>query len=142
MSLEELANRLTKEFSCDAGVDERGLYELTTFNCNGHWDGWTPMKYLPRNSKGANRWGKELAQSVCLVDELPPDKNIPHSMVTPDGKWHDVNDFGFKTILQYEKGIKGLHPENVEPMAKWEKHARDILAAHSGHIVLILDCHS
>ena len=142
MSLDELARRLAREYAYEARVDELGIYELTTFNRNGHWDYWRPIKYLPNDQERTKRWGKELAQSVCLARELPPDKNIPHSIVTPDGKWHDVNDFGYKTILQYEKGGTGLHPQNVEPMAKWENHVRDILGNHSNHVILVLDCHS
>jgi hypothetical protein len=137
-----LADRLTKDYHYDTKVDEQGIYQLSTFNRDGHWDGWYPMKYLSHDLERTKRWGKDLAQSVCLAHELSPDKNIPHSIVTPDGKWHDMDDFGYQGRLQYEKGIKGLHPQNAEPMAKWEMHARDILARHSNHVVLILDCHS
>ncbi len=61
------------ELGDDAGVDEGGLYEVTTVNPQGQWDGWIL---------------DSLEDDVCPVPALSRD--IPFcGVVTPDGQWHD-----------------------------------------------------
>jgi hypothetical protein len=57
----------------EAGVDEVGLYWVTTANPQGHWDGW--MLH-------------DLQDDVRPVPALPPDVDV-WGVVTPDGAWHD-----------------------------------------------------
>jgi hypothetical protein len=141
--LRVLAEKLQRDFHEEFGVDDLGLFEITTFNEMGKWDYWSLKNYFPIDSARVNRWGKDLAPSIVLVSDLNLNKeNAPHSMLTPDGKWHDVDDFGYVTRLQFEKGLKGLHPANVEPMARWRSHVREVLNQHADHLVLAIDCHS
>ncbi len=61
------------EYDEEAGVDENGLYVITTLNPDGHWDSWTL---------------RNLQDDVSPVTALS--MNIEaHAVITPDGQWHD-----------------------------------------------------
>lgn len=141
--LAALAEELHEQFKSEYGVDEKGIYEISTFNEMGRWDGWGPKKYFKNPATDVGRWGKDLERSIAIVSTLK-DKDIPYSIVTPDGQWHSLQwDFGYKPVLNYtpETGDR-LHPQNVEPLSKWTEHARHLLTNYQDHIVFVLDCHS
>lgn len=60
----------------EAGVDDGGLYWVTTANPQGHWDGW--MLH-------------DLQEDVTPVSALPPAVDL-WGVVTPDGTWHDFEN--------------------------------------------------
>lgn len=112
-------------------------------NESGKWDDWFPLKYFKPTDEEIVKWGKKLASSVRPVTQMSEkDYEGPACLVTPDGKWHDIRDFGYKLILQYEQGIHGLHPENVEPVSKWRALVRETISRHPDHLIFVLDCHS
>ncbi len=61
------------DYDEEAGIDENGLFVMTTLNPDGRWDGWTL---------------RSLQDSVIPVQDLPAN-TVAHAVVTPDGQWHD-----------------------------------------------------
>jgi hypothetical protein len=72
--LPEIAARLSQEWGVDVGVDELGLYDLTTLNPNRKFDYW-----IVRN----------METDIWPVRDMPRDL-LPVAVVTPDGHWHDM----------------------------------------------------
>ncbi len=141
--LPALAEELSRQIKSDFGTDEDGLFEISTFNESGRWDGWSPFNYFERDPAQLSRWGKKLARSIrpaTLLSEK--DFDAPYSLITPDGKWHSVEDFGYNLGLQVQCEINGLHPENTEPVARWGDFVRSMVMRHADHLVFVLDCHS
>jgi hypothetical protein len=75
----------------------------------------------------------DLASNVCLVSRLPVDF-IPGAVVTPDGKWHDLCDFGWRLM-------RGDSPENRAALELWDEEARKLFAVHEDCIAVEFDTH-
>jgi hypothetical protein len=77
-NLSAIAAKLRQEWDADGGVgvDEHGLYELTTLNPNRKLDYWTLHN---------------VESDVWPVRAMPRDL-LPVAVVTPDGHWHDTGE--------------------------------------------------
>jgi hypothetical protein len=76
---------------------------------------------------------RDLASNVCFVSRLPVDF-IPGAIVTPDGKWHDLSDFGWKLI-------KGDSQDNRDTKIFWANEVGMLFAAHKDCIAVEFDTH-
>lgn len=84
----------------EGGVDERGLYFMSSLNPQAMWDHWHiggrwdgVIQGKSRNTKGRSNYGpehEELQYNTCSVAELAPDIFAWH-LITPDGQWHEGN---------------------------------------------------
>ena len=72
--------------------------------------------------------------NVCFVSRLG-DRCTPGDIVTPDGVWHGLYDFGWK-FLERET------PAGEEAYARWCAHAAEVLAAHQDCVAVEIDTHS
>ena len=59
---------------------------------------------------------------------------IPSSLVTPDGTWHDLSDFGWRMV--------GAKSENKLAISHWEDRCRSLLAEHPDCLALEFCAHS
>jgi len=72
--------------------------------------------------------------NVCECENLRADL-IPGALVTPDGEWHDLGDFGWKMIN--EPSV-----ENRSAYAHWVEQYRELIAAHTDCWVVEVWAHS
>ena len=56
-------------------------------------------------------------------------------MITPDGQWHDLFDFGWRLS-------KTETPQNRDAWERWVVHLRAVLAAHEHCVAVGFDTHS
>jgi hypothetical protein len=64
---------------------------------------------------------------------LPADF-IPGAVVTPDGKWHDLADFGWRLISSDSKS-------NIDAEMRWANEVKKIFAEHKECIAVEFDTH-
>lgn len=76
----------------------------------------------------------DLARNVCFVSRLRVDF-VPGAVVTPDGRWHDLADHGWRLR-------DGDSRANRAAQARWAAHVRELLAAHAGCVAVEFDTHS
>jgi hypothetical protein len=77
---------------------------------------------------------EEFGMNVCFVSRLG-ERRTPGAIVTPDGTWYDLFDFGWK-FMQRDT------PEGQEAYARWCAHAAEVLAAHQDCVAVEIDTHS
>lgn len=135
--LPALASHLKGYYGADeAGVDEGGLYYISTRNPQGRWDYWViggrwdgVIQGKSRNTKGRSNYGPEheqLQYNICPVRELPADV-LPEWILTPDGKW-------------YEQEMRSLYPTPQENEA-WRKVVQPLLEQYQDCFAVGVDCH-
>jgi hypothetical protein len=76
----------------------------------------------------------DLARNVCLVSRLRPDF-VPGAVVTPDGRWYDLADHGWRFI-------DGETPANRAAEAGWAAQVRELFAAYASCVAVEFDTHS
>jgi len=67
------------------------------------------------------------------MSRLPPDYRVS-AAITPDGTWHDIEDFGWRLV-------DGDSPQNQAALARWQAHFRDIVERHPHAIGVEVHCH-
>ena len=77
---------------------------------------------------------RSLSGKICEMANLPSDI-IPSALVTPDGVWHDLSDFGWKMI-------NAERDENTQARKLWATHYQDALARYRDCWVLVVWAHS
>lgn len=98
------------EFEC--GVDERGLFHITTLNPQGKYDYWTIH---------------DEGQDVWPVSAMP-ERLAPEGIVTPDGVWHDIGDYGESRPTE-------------EYFGRVRQRARELIGHFPEYLVVQVDCH-
>lgn len=119
--LEKIAAKLRKEVGKDfkrhgltfeCGVDEQGLFHISTANPQGKYDYWTIH---------------DEERDVLPISALP-EWLAPEGIVTPDGQWHDIGDYGESRPTEaYLTGVR--------------QRARELLAGFPEYLVVWVDCH-
>jgi hypothetical protein len=111
------------------GIDEIGLYKMTTINPNGKWDYYSLIEKEPIKS------GQALSYP-CKVSDLP--KVLPYAIVTSDGEWYELGeDAGTKAFAKRIKGDNTISEEE----ANWMITVEHILADYNDSLCVALDCH-
>ena len=72
--------------------------------------------------------------SICERASLPPDV-VPGALVTHDGEWYDLGDYGWKMVNEPSD-------ENAAAHAQREKRYRELIAAHQHCWVVEVWAHS
>lgn len=95
----------------------------------GRWDGWITGN--EQSSDGGYNFGPQhqtVTNNMAPIHQALEHDVIPHAIVTPDGHWHERGQLGWWAALITEN-------------EDWDARAREILAAHPGCQLLILDAH-
>jgi hypothetical protein len=74
--VDAVLHALEEDCDCPGGIDEGGIYLMTTDNPQGHWDSWRIQN---------------LQGDVRPVPHIRRDR-APAAIITPDGAWHDLNE--------------------------------------------------
>lgn len=77
---------------------------------------------------------EDLGRNVCFVARLDG-RCTPSAIVTPDGRWHDLFDFGWR-FSPVET------PENRAAWEQWTARVAEILTANADCLAIELDTHS
>jgi hypothetical protein len=72
--------------------------------------------------------------NTCDVNRLPPNLNSG-AIVTPDGTWHDLRDFGWKMTTEPSQ-------KNQEAATRWDLRVRELLSPHPDCWVVAIWAHS
>jgi len=78
--------------------------------------------------------GRAFQGNICEISRLQPNQRSG-AIVTPDGNWHDLRDFGWKTTMEPS-------PENQEAESRWDLRARELLSLHPDCWVVAIWAHS
>lgn len=65
---------------------------------------------------------RSLSGNICDRCRLPPDA-IPGALVTPDGRWHDLGDFGWRMV-------DGPCEPNDIAMREWAARFHELISGH------------
>jgi hypothetical protein len=138
-NLAELAHYITRWTGLQGGMDEHGLYRLSTYNPEAKWDWWViggrwngEIRGAPRNDETGFNFGAEYHQ---LAENLLPVSQLEHrltcfAVVTPDGSWHERGHMGMWAIVTGEK-----------EQDAWDKEVMALLQQHQGDLLVGVDCH-
>lgn len=77
---------------------------------------------------------EELLNNSAFVRNLPEGYSTS-GIITPDGKWHDLQDFGWGLI-------KDPCPENDRAEEAWAAKTKELFAAHQDHICIAVVLHT
>lgn len=126
-----LARKMQDWWTCEGGVDARGLYAVTTLNPDGKWD-WYEIggrwhRYIP-GSRGNVIGARTLLRSRHLR------KCLPYYLLTPDGRWLE-SAFGWRI---------GPPKTPADRLAdrRWFALVRRVLKEFSDRKVVCVDIHS
>jgi hypothetical protein len=117
-----------------------GLHRVDWDDVDRPWrlDYWTVGRESIADDVSAAAMGvtgnTDLARNVCLVSRLRPDF-VPGALVTPDGRWYDLMDHGWRFI-------DGSTPANHAAEAAWSAQVREVFAAHAECVAIEFDTHS
>lgn len=135
--LPALLNHVHRELSARACLDDRGIYEISTWNPDAEWDYWSYSG--GKAMLGEQAWAVCLDQhsdqseienshicNSCLVADLPT-PFVPAAIVTSDGVWHDLRDFGGES--------------NPMTLKNWGVEVHKLLQDHANHLAVGINCH-
>lgn len=114
---QELATKLEDWDGEPGGVDDQGLYVLSTRNPEGKFDQGDLIDLIPRD-----RW-----EHVFLSGK---DDLISRAVITPDGKWHDEWDL-------MEEGLEGEARLN-----EWERQVKILFETYPDATAFLASLHS
>ncbi len=77
---------------------------------------------------------RSLSGNICEMARLPLNV-VPGALVTPDGSWHDLSDFGWRMVDEPSAS-------NDEAHLRWSARYRELVAAHPHCWVLEFWSHS
>jgi hypothetical protein len=146
------------------GVDENGLYRLTTSNPKRKWDWWRiggrwdgMVSNQPRSSDGGYNWSpihEQVNGNVVLLKTIDHEINC-HSLITPDGEWHEIQmvyQTGWKapfqaphaelTEEQLAANQASWKEEDDRLEAEWFAQKRDVFAKYGYCLAVGVDYHS
>jgi hypothetical protein len=141
--LNVLLERLNEGSPGEYHLDAHGIYYIDTYNYRGRWDHWV-------YSGGEYMLGKEtweecqilhssdqiedvIACNSCPVNDLPSPFYCA-AIITPDGVWHDLGDFGWTfRINDTDEGRAAL--------ARWRSHAQSLLDNCKDCLAVGIHCH-
>lgn len=103
----------------DAGIENGLLYYVLTYNTLEQWDSY----------------------SIRECKEALEIETAPYSVVTLDGVWHSVEDFGYNPVLDFDCNFE-IHEENLESRRKWCEFFSKILEECRECRFAILNIHS
>ncbi len=110
------------------GVDDRGLFAISTFNPNAKWD-WYEI---------GGRWDGHLPGNVlsaaALLNRSDLKSLLPAALVTPDGSWHQRETF------VSEGWMHGRFERTSD--RDWLTEVREALGSHPEHRVVCVDVHN
>jgi hypothetical protein len=111
-SLPKLAEKLRRGWDMDCGVDEDGLYSMTTLNPDGKYD-WFTVPGL---------------EFVWPASHMPRDLQ-PSAVITLDGEWHDMEIEKWDwQLTDYER-------------AAIRTRAYSIIDQYPAQLAVMVDCH-
>ncbi len=127
-ALKQLATHMEDWRSGLGGVDDRGLFAVSTFNPNAKWD-WYAI---------GGRWHGHLPGNVMSAATLlkRPDLKslLPAALVTPGGTWHQRETF---VVTSWFKGHFDRKSDR-----EWLTEVREALESSSDYRVVCVDVHN
>lgn len=103
----------------EGGIDEDGLYYLSTYNPLSKWDWW----------QIGGRYHGRLPNDACPVAEIPPDY-VTLAILTPDGAWHERGRLGWFGMVHDEKEA-----------SRWEAERAELYSGYNRCIAVVVDYH-
>jgi hypothetical protein len=99
------------------------------------WDWYSFSEDGPFNDPEASALlgGVGLIDSVCRISCLPTDYSLS-AVITPDGIWHDLEDFGWSLV-------EGDSLRNQNALANWQACLRETVALHQNAVGVKVHCH-
>lgn len=113
-----LAKKLEDWCGNRGGVDQDGVYGLSTKNKNGKQDGWYIFNIIPIKD---------------LIDYLPKIERVPQAVLTPNCEWIEPSEYFF---------VIDPNMSNYNIFLEWEKKLKEILNKYSENgLAVLINCH-
>ncbi len=156
--LPSLADHMIDWLGEPGGVDENGLYSLSTYNPKSRYDYYSPggrwngqIRYQPRGDETGYNWDDEyheLAENMVVLKTA--DYAIDcYSILTPDGEWHSrqrpdvdllVPDKGTSPeVIAVRRQLWNEQSQELDDL--WKIERLDIFAHHSDCVAVGIDYH-
>lgn len=140
-TIDELAVALQTDGYGDFFVQDGVVMSYSTHNPCGHWDyyivgGCYDSCVADEECAEvalARDWDQDVCRNVARPTSIVQAK-LPAIVVTPDGRWHDLDDHGWRMM--------GPDRENKIAMQSWEAFAMPLLSVYTSHIALGIEIHS
>lgn len=117
-NLDAIAEKLNDWNGDKGGVDQKGVYGLSTKNREAKWDYWNAF---------------DLTTTKDLLNNLDKIDRFPHVIFTPDCKWIEAPEY-----FMFMDASSSIYQSYL----KWENRVREILKQYSENsIALLIDCH-
>jgi hypothetical protein len=138
----KLATHMEDWCGCLGGVDERGLFAVSTLNprarwdwyvIGGRWDG-AVLGHLTRHDPyDETRAQQNVILSAALAGAPYLTEWLPHSVVTPEGSWHERETLVVEGWMKWRLETKDD--------AAWLREVRGVLETFPDHRVVGVDIH-
>jgi hypothetical protein len=100
------------------GVDQNGVYGLSTKNKNGKHDGWYIFNIIPTED---------------LINFLPKIERMPQAVLTPSCEWIESPEYFF---------VVDPDMSNYNIFLEWEKKLKEVLNKYSkDSLAVLINCH-
>lgn len=135
-ALEQIVGKMKEAGDEEVGLDEQGIYRITTHNPLGRWDGWRIGGvwdgYIQRKRRSDGQVGynlgeehEQLHNNICLVSRLPRFFTV-YELITPDGVWHSWGEWSKPGGFSSFNHMMELN---------------EIAEQYADHIAVCLECH-
>ena len=130
-NLAALAKKMIDWTGQEGGVDDKGLYKITTYNPKSKWDWYTiGGRYDGRLKGEASNTDEGLYRNILLAKQLEQ-KLKCFAIITPDGEFHERGQMHWFGIVTDQKENDDWDEEIIKTIQKYQN---DILVAVDCHI--------
>jgi hypothetical protein len=110
------------------GVDDIGLFSVTTVNPQGRWD-W----YEIDGRWSGQFWGRNAVKAKTLLKTADLKGHLPYYLLAPEGEWHEVETLIDGGWCKFESVRKSD--------GRWLVEVKQVLTRYPGHRVVCVDIH-
>lgn len=115
-NIKELALHVGEWTGEEGGVDQKGLYSLSTENPEGHFDSWYVFDVVP---------------AVDLLEKIDRIDRTPRAVLLPDLQWIDSDLWIYADT----------DPPQQQRLDAWVEKMKNIFQQHAKSLVVLIDCH-
>lgn len=113
-----IADSLEKWDGDKGGIDENGVYGLSTKNKQGKQDGWFIYSIMTVQD---------------LINNFDKMDRTPHAILTPNCEWKEAPEYFFMT---------NPSSPNYDKLLEWEEKSKTIISEYSENsLAILINCH-
>jgi len=108
-----------------------------------YWDYWEFGDWGIEDKEAISKFkliidSEEIQSNICLVSNIK-DYTFPAAVITPEGVWNDITDFGYKLVNDQEGRDQ---TENNVARKKWQERIQEIFIKNQDCVAIAIKTHS